>query len=135
MSVSIWPLYFIINELPYSHRYKRENIILAGLWFGPKKPVVNLFLSVFRDSLKKLYKGIRFELPNRIGSVLVKGIVMCGTCDLSAKAHFLNMKQYNGNYGCHNYKQKGEQIDHTHVYPYTDRIDMRTTNEILQFAN
>lgn len=31
---SVWPFYFIINELPYAKRIKKENIIVAGLWFG-----------------------------------------------------------------------------------------------------
>ncbi|XP_074114172.1 uncharacterized protein LOC141537217 [Cotesia typhae] len=42
---SVWPFYFIINELPYEKRILRENIILAGLWFGPSDPKVNTFLS------------------------------------------------------------------------------------------
>ena len=28
---SIWPLYFIINELPFSESTKRENMLFAGL--------------------------------------------------------------------------------------------------------
>ena len=33
---SIWPLYFIINELPFGKRTKRENMLFAGLWFRDK---------------------------------------------------------------------------------------------------
>lgn len=33
-SFSIWPAYLSINELKYTLRTKKENIILAGLWFG-----------------------------------------------------------------------------------------------------
>ena len=44
---SIWPFFLAINELPYNERYKKENVILAGLWFGPHKPVPNFFMSVF----------------------------------------------------------------------------------------
>lgn len=35
---SIWPLYLIINELPFGERTKRENMLFAGLWFGDTKP-------------------------------------------------------------------------------------------------
>ena len=42
--VSIWPLYLIINELPYSKRMATENMIFAGLWFGEKKPAMWTFL-------------------------------------------------------------------------------------------
>uniref|UniRef100_A0A6V7JN82 Uncharacterized protein n=1 Tax=Bracon brevicornis TaxID=1563983 RepID=A0A6V7JN82_9HYME len=29
---SIWPLYLVVNELPYAMRYRQENVIMAGLW-------------------------------------------------------------------------------------------------------
>lgn len=32
--VSIRPLYLVINELSPELRFKKENAILAGLWFG-----------------------------------------------------------------------------------------------------
>ena len=35
--ISIWPLYLIINELPYNKRMANDNMIFAGLWFGKKK--------------------------------------------------------------------------------------------------
>ena len=89
------------------HRFKRENMLLTGLWFRPTKPVANLFMSVFRDSLQKLYKGVTFALPKMNESVYIRGVVMCGTSDLTAKAQFLNMKQFNGKHGCQTCKIKG----------------------------
>ena len=41
---SIWPLFFVINELPISKRWCNDNIILAGLWFGTQKPNMLTFL-------------------------------------------------------------------------------------------
>ena len=38
--VSIWPLYLVINKLDYRKRLSRENMLLAGLWFGEKKPAM-----------------------------------------------------------------------------------------------
>lgn len=36
---SLWPMYFVINELPYKLLWIRtENMIIAGLWFGEAKP-------------------------------------------------------------------------------------------------
>ena len=40
---SIWPIYLVVNKLPYKERVKKDNIILAGLYFGTSKPVCNLF--------------------------------------------------------------------------------------------
>ena len=132
--LSIWPFFLVINELPYSQRFKRENMILAGLWFGKTKPAVNIFLNSFRKSLKKLCRGISVNIPNSNDLLQVKGIVICRTCDLVAKCHFLNMKQFNGDYGCQNCNEKGLTIDHVYVYPYSNEIEMRTTSETLKFA-
>ena len=35
---TVWPLYFIINELPYELHTRYRNFILGGLWFGYTKP-------------------------------------------------------------------------------------------------
>ena len=34
---SSWPMYLLINELPYKQRSLKKNDILAGLWFGEEK--------------------------------------------------------------------------------------------------
>ncbi len=41
---SIWPLYFRINELSPKKRGLKDNMILAGLWFGQSKPNMNTYL-------------------------------------------------------------------------------------------
>ena len=105
--LSIWPFFLVINELPYLQRFKRENMNLAGLWFGKTKPAVNIFLNSFRKSLKKLYRGISVNIPNSNDLLQVKGIVICGTCNLVAKCYFLNMKQFNGDTGVKIVKKKG----------------------------
>ncbi|CAF4141350.1 unnamed protein product [Rotaria sordida] len=35
---SIWPILFVVNELPLKQRYALENVIIAGIWSGLKKP-------------------------------------------------------------------------------------------------
>lgn len=39
---SIWPIHIMINELPPEIRFKHG--LLAGLWFGPKEPLMEVFL-------------------------------------------------------------------------------------------
>ena len=34
--VSIWPIFMIINELPYNKKMAKEDMLLSGLWFGEK---------------------------------------------------------------------------------------------------
>lgn len=131
---SMWPFFLVINELPYQERFKRENMIMAGLWFGPKKPSANLFMETFRGDLEKLSRGVFFETAGNDEPISVRGFVICGTCDLAAKAQFMNMKQYNGYYGYQNCKQKGEQKNRIHVYLYSKSLEMRTTTESIEFA-
>ncbi|CAG2238839.1 unnamed protein product [Mytilus edulis] len=45
--VSVWQLFMVINKLPYKLRMMKENMILAGLWFGDQKPSMSTFLSLF----------------------------------------------------------------------------------------
>ena len=50
-------------------------------------------------------------------------MLLCGTCDLPARAMVYNMTQFNGKYGCTHCKQSGEQLltsatGGVHVYPY-----------------
>lgn len=48
----IWPLLLQVNELAYKERTQR--LLLAGLWFGPKKPIMNCFLLPFVQEMNLL---------------------------------------------------------------------------------
>ncbi|KAK3916587.1 hypothetical protein KUF71_025702 [Frankliniella fusca] len=130
---SIWPLYLVINELKYKQRVKKENIVLAGIWFGKRKPKANTFLEPFYTRLQDFYhNGHIFSRPNG-PPVHVRGVMLCGTCDMPAKSTFLRIKQFNGNYGCPRCLQKGEQYEGStvHVYRHSPNVPLRT-NESLQ---
>ncbi|XP_043472593.1 uncharacterized protein LOC122505177 [Leptopilina heterotoma] len=131
---SFWPFYLVINELPYSERFKKENLILAAMWFGEEKPSANMFLLPLYDELMEIKTGVDFKLFGQEELVNVKGIIICGTCDLPAKAKFLNMMQYNGKCGCPKCKQEGKRVNNTQVYPYKRNMAMRTEEETLEQA-
>lgn len=42
---SFWPVYLIMNELPYDRRFNKESLIMVGLWFGEKKPNKKFFFN------------------------------------------------------------------------------------------
>ncbi|XP_077258856.1 uncharacterized protein LOC143895532 isoform X2 [Temnothorax americanus] len=137
--VSMWPVYLTINELPYKLRMKRENTLLVGLWFGSNKPSANHFMYKFRPKFETLFRGQIITLPGQ-NVITVRGIILAGTCDLPAKAQFLNMMQYNGEFGCNHCKDKGESFRHptggtSRVYPYNRYPVMRTSAETLENAN
>ena len=120
-SMSLWPLYFTINELPYKKRMLKENTLIAGLWFGESKPCMGTFLKPFDTTLKTLGNGFDAVLYDG-RHVNVKAILLGGTCDMPAKGQVLNMVQFNGFYGCPKCLQPGETVPsgngHTHAYPY-----------------
>lgn len=93
--VSVWPIFLVINELPYKLRMKRENIILDSLWFGTQKPAMGTFLKPFQLSMKELYNGVECISPE-IGTFVSKSILLCGTFDLPARSLVCNHIQYNG---------------------------------------
>jgi len=51
---SVWPIQFIINEIPLKERFKAENTFVAGLWYGKGSPNMTTFLKPFADELKSL---------------------------------------------------------------------------------
>ena len=62
---SLWPLYLVINELPPKKRFSKDNMILAGLWFGYSKPAMWIYLKPSHSSLSKLEKdGTTVESPD-----------------------------------------------------------------------
>ena len=107
---SILPFYFAINELPVHKRWCKHNVILGGLWFGSHKPNMLTFLKPFTESISNLQtNGV--EMYSDISSNFIcRAMLLCGTCDLPAKAIVYNMKQYNGEYGCSHCLQSGERL-------------------------
>lgn len=121
---SIWPLYFVINELPVHKRWCTHNVILGRLWFGPQKPNMLTFLKPFTESISNLQtNGVEVYSPDTSSNFVCRAMLLCGSCYLPAKAVVLNMKQYNGEYGCSHCLQSGKRLKldtggTVHVYPY-----------------
>lgn len=101
------------------------------MWYDEEKPSPNLFLLPLYNELIILKNGVDFKMADIENPVNVKGIIIYGTCDLPAKAAFLNMTQYNGKFGCAKCKQKGEAIGKVQVYPYKRNLNLRTEQETL----
>ena len=121
---SLWPMYFLINELPYKLRILRENSIFAGLWFGETKPNMSLFLKpVITELIKLESHGIIVKSPAVPQPFTSKVILLAGSCDLPAKSLMLNSMQFNGMYGCAKCYQPGITVStsargHTHAFSF-----------------
>ena len=54
--MALWPICLMIHELP-KRRKLRENMVLAGLWFGPTKPLMTTFTKPLQKCLTDLEYG------------------------------------------------------------------------------
>lgn len=138
--MSMWPLYYVINELPYKIRREPRNMLLVGLWIGPKKPEMMTFLQPFVGDLKLMENGIQVETDEN-KSIEVKGILIAGTSDLPAKCAVCNIMQYNGKYSCPSCTQPGQSAvagnGRCQIFPFSFENPVgpeRTHNESIQMA-
>ncbi|XP_044007463.1 uncharacterized protein LOC122851984 [Aphidius gifuensis] len=99
-----------------------------------KETISNLFLNCFMPQLSALYNGVSIYVKDINREIKLTGLVIGGTLDMPAKTLFLCMKQYNSLYGCHKCKTKTIKISNRRVYTRTNNINLRTTNETLEFA-
>eukprot|EP00111_Clytia_hemisphaerica_P012667 TCONS_00037261-protein len=82
---SLWPLLYSINELSFKERAKKENELINGLWFGESHPNMLLFLPPQLETMNDIREnGIKIN-----DKVTLKGMILCGTCDMPAKASVL----------------------------------------------
>ncbi|KAH3841159.1 uncharacterized protein LOC127880246 [Dreissena polymorpha] len=119
---SIWPVFLMINELPFKYRRQSENMLFAGLWFGDGKPFMGTFFRPIHSNLKKLEdEGLNITVCGN--DILCKAFLICSTADLPAKSTLLNMNQFNGAFSCLQCCNKGETFKtpgggSVHVFPY-----------------
>lgn len=98
-NLSIWPIQLVQNFLPPSIRYHRENIIIAGLYYGKNKPdCLEYFLPLINELKRFADRNIEMQLHGIHFKVLPL-ITHC-VVDLPAKAHLQQTTQYNGKNGC-----------------------------------
>lgn len=103
---SLWPIQFVVNELPIFLRW--SNVLLGGLWFGRGHPDMQVFFGTFVKELKEMGPVVW-----RCGSHVLKSVVrvVCVCVDAPARALILQMKQFNGHYGCSFCLERGTFLD------------------------
>ena len=80
---NLWPLFFQINELSFIKRTDPDNMILGGLWFGPKKPTMISYTEPFVKTLKELERnGVQISLNGK--TFISKVAVIGGTAEVSS---------------------------------------------------
>ena len=111
----LWPVYLVILNLPPDVRMNAQNVVLAGLWYGSKKPPMNLLLEPIMEKLRCFRMlGVTIETPH--GPATYRAKLELAVFDLPAKAPALCSKQFNGKYGCSVCLHPGEYFRRRRIY-------------------
>lgn len=116
----------VVNEVPKEHRFKRENMIVSGLWYGGD-PDFNMYLKPFIDDINDLAKA-KFSV--KVGDDLklsfsLRAIIF--SADTPAKAKVLNCMLFNGYFGCPYCLHPGNMTNETMRYPYMEKVEKADT--------
>lgn len=133
-TMSLWPVYLVILNLPAAIRMKAQNIILCGFWVGPTKPIMKLLLEPIASYLNLLSTlGTTIKVAKE--NVVIRAKLVMGIFDLPAKAAVLCCKQYNGEYGCQVCLHPGKRLsNNSRIYLPPCRYPERTHAQILTAA-
>ena len=122
-NLSIWPVYLAINELDIGKRFCINNIIIAGICVGHKKPSFSHFFEPIKKQLLDLEIG--FNIDNR----WFQFFLLFGIYDKPARSSMLNINGSTGYYSCCKCYQKGESVaycnGHHVIFPYDPDINLR----------
>ena len=97
---SVGAIYFTVLNLPRSVRYKRDNVILAGIIPGPEEPQrdINTYLEPIVNELQDFWKGIDLECGGVVKTI--RCALICVACDLPAGRKACGFLSYNAKFGC-----------------------------------
>lgn len=104
---SIWPIIYSLNNICPEKRFKPENLMLAGVFFGSKLDMKE-FLFDFTEDIERInHKKGGMLTP--IGKIPLYCI--SSAADSPAKAKMLNMKSHSAYQSCPYCKEFGVYID------------------------
>lgn len=97
---SLYPIWMYINEIVPEQRFKQENLILGGLWFGKGSPNMALFLKPFLNQLIDLsMTGVSVPQPGG-GTIICPVFPVACSVDSVCKPKIMCQHQFNGSYSC-----------------------------------
>ncbi|CAF1577303.1 unnamed protein product [Adineta ricciae] len=105
-SLSIWPVFLVINEIEKGKRFALENLIVGGIWPGPSKPSrehMFVFLTDIVEQLKVLERGQVFHVHSSCGSsrrISLKVFLTSCCCDKPAQCLVQRIAEPIAKFGC-----------------------------------
>ena len=132
----IWPLYLSLVELSEHERYMPQNMIMAALWHGPKKPHLINFTKPFYEEMTALKEGVLVQTVE--GERTLKAYLLAATMDLPARALVLQMMNFNAASSCHRCYHTGESFQTQAggtVHVYDDSLaELRSDDDVKSDA-
>ncbi|CAF3926712.1 unnamed protein product, partial [Rotaria magnacalcarata] len=120
---SLWPVQAIIAEIPIPVRDMKSAVMLFGVWLAAKKLPRNPLLIPIITQLEVLMRS-PIVLKQKDGSRLSYNVrIQQAIFDLPARAHFLNIVQYNGYYGCGDCCIEGVAIGRQVYFPFSKKTE------------
>lgn len=95
---------------------------------------MNLYLKHLIGVMETLRDGISVYVKDLGREIIVKSVMICGTCDLPASAICLNMAYYNGTWGCHKCLSRIQRVGNTNVYTQVPEYELRTYAQTEQYV-
>lgn len=121
---AIWLLQSILNEIPPQERLK--STILHGIYFGKKKPDMNVFLEPFVNEMIELADGCPMKINGENRQVSIYPICCC--VDSQARPLMQGIRQWNGHEACSWCKHPGVYIGGSMRYNLGEEVYPPRTN-------
>ena len=99
---SVGVMYLAIMNLPQQLRYRRENIIILGIFQGPFElsKEINKYLKPFVKELLLLWDGIAIKTNDCGTQQTIRGALLFLCCDLPASKKVCGFLSHSANLGC-----------------------------------
>ena len=99
-NVSVGVLYAVIGNLPWSMRFKPENVLLIGVLpaLSKEPSSLNTFLEPAIEELLTLEKGISIDVMDKIYTLRVR--IICTSSDIPATRKLCGFLSHSANLGC-----------------------------------
>lgn len=128
---SLWPIQFIINELPIKKRFLKKNLLVTGLWFHSTHPPMDLFLKpIMKELISLKTNGLTVKCKKQQFKFDVS--LICATLDAPAKSSVQNIMLHSGYYSCSYCEQRGESIEGYVKYPLQENLNQRNHEDAVK---
>ena len=97
---SLGIIYYVIQNLPRSERFKSYNISIIGIIPGPKEPslTIQTYLEPLVNDLQRLWRGVQLSINGSI--ITVRAALTCISCDIPALRKVAGFVGHNATRGC-----------------------------------